>query len=317
MKGSLRNALRIGMWRRVSGHLRPPETTGVAWRPGVVQGAVLALAAGMLSMSPVAGQRSSPASTASGAPDPLREGHIYNVVDWDGGELPRRYERSDQLPMSLRDVRNLSQSKFSEEAIIKMLEERRCACDASVDALIELKEAGVAESVIRAVSLHALPPNRSVYLVITMDFEGLGGAAEVSAQARRSYLYLIIPDGDRERVFMANLQTVMGGEWLHDQMLDRTDLLLPKKVRRVVFAAQVPLKEHGTKTAMVFTSTRPDIYTSADIPEADRAGIQRYEFRYPSSSVQSICDLQVLYRQDQMLADRWHLVRSYFDCEWE
>ena len=272
---------------------------------------------GMLRASTAAGQRGSPAGSTGGSIDPLAAGLIHNIVEWDGGELPRRYERSDQLPMSLEDVSKLSASSFSDEAIVKMIRERRCACDASVDALVRLKEAGVSEAVIEAVSLHALAPNRSLFLVITMDFEGLGGATEVSAKARRGYLYLIIPDGDRERVFLADLQSVVSRRWQHDTMVDRTDLMLERKVRRVTFAAEVPLKTYGPKKALVLTSSRPNIFTSADIPAADRVGVQQYEFDYPSSSLQRICDLQILYRQDQMLPDQWHLVRTNFTCEWD
>jgi|APSaa5957512622_1039677.scaffolds.fasta_scaffold74374_2 hypothetical protein len=263
-------------------------------------------------------QRSSLAGGETGrSPDPLAEGQIFNIVDWDGGKLPQRYERSNQLPMSLEDVRKLSDNKFSESAIIRMIQQRRCACDASVDALIGLKEAGVAENVIQAVSLHGLAPNRALQLVISVDFEGLGGEQEISNQARKGYLYLIVPDGERERVFMGNLQAILAGRWQRDSLVDNTDLLMPKRVRRVVFAAEVPLKVHGKKRAMVFTSTKPDIYTSADIPEADREGMQTYEFDYPTSSLQRICDLQVLYRQDAMLQNSWHMVRSHFQCEWE
>ena len=70
------------------------------------------------------------ASAAGKGIDPLARGEIFNIVDWDGGALPRRYERSDQLPISLEDVGKLSAGKFSVAAITKLLEERRCACDA-------------------------------------------------------------------------------------------------------------------------------------------------------------------------------------------
>ena len=257
-------------------------------------------------------------SSASGqAIDPLARGEIFNIVDWDGGSLPRRYERSAQLPMSLEDVGKLSASKFSDSAIIKMLEERRCVCDASVDALVTLKEAGVSEKVIQAVSLHSLPPNRSLGLTIAIDFEGLGGEAAVSTEARQGYLYLIVPDGGRERIFVGNLQAILAGNWQRDALIDNTDLLLPKKVRRVIFAAEVPLKTYGPKEALIFTSTKPDIYTAADIPEADRAGVQEFHFEYPTSSLERICNLQVLYRQDAILANRWHLERTHFQCEWD
>ena len=272
--------------------------------------AILSLALAL----PLTAQQS--ASAAGKGIDPLARGEIINIVDWDGGALPRRYERSDQLPMSLEDVGKLSAGKFSVAAITKLLEERRCACDASVDALLALKQAGVAEEVIQAVSLHSLPPNRSIGLTISLDFEGLGNQA-VSSKARKGYLYLIVPDGDKERIFVGNLQAILAGHWQGDALVDQTDLLLPKKVRRVSFAAEVPLKTYGPKKALVFTSTKPDIYTSADIPEQDRAAVQEFEFDYPSSSLERICNLQVLYRQDAMLANRWHLERTHFQCEWD
>ena len=257
------------------------------------------------------------AAGGTGQSDLFEQGLVFHIVEWEGGKLPARYDRSGQLPLTIGEVFKLSASQFSDQAIVKMIEERRCTGDVSVDGLIKLKEQGVSETVIQAVSLHALPPNRALYLVITIDFEGVGGEQRVSTQARKGYLYLIIPDGDRERVFIGDLQAVLAGRWQHDSLVDRTDLLLPRKVRRVVFAAEVPLKMHGNKQAMVFTSTRPNIFTSADIPEADRAGVRVYEFDYPASSLQRICDLQVLYRQDAMLPDQWHPVRTNFQCEWD
>ena len=280
-----------------------------------VPGLVAALAV-VWAAAPCLAQKETPVGSARKLADVLEDGYVFNIIDWDGGELPRFYERSDQLPLTLEDVRKLSANKFSTEAIVRMIRERRCACDASVEALIGLKEAGASEEVIQAVSLHALPPNRAVNLTITMDFEGLGGAP-VSTQARKGYLYLIIPDGQRERVFAGNLQTILGGKWQRDSLVDRTDLLRPRKVRRIVFSAAVPLKSYGRKKAMVFTSTRPNIYTSADIPPADRESVSEYEFDYPASSLQRNCRLQVLHKQDAMLPDRWHLVRTYFECEWD
>ncbi len=256
-------------------------------------------------------------STSASNADPLARGQIVNIIDWDGGTLPKRYERSEQLPMAPEDVKKLSASQFSEEAIIKMLEERRCACDASIDALIDLKEAGVSEAVLQALSLHALPPNRSVELTIHLDFEGLGGNKSLSTQARQGYLYLIVPDGQRERVFVGNLQQILAGRWQRDGQVDNSDLLLPKQVRRVTFAADVPLKTYGTKKALVFTSTRPNIYGSADLTARERERASEYAFTYPPSSLQSSCALQALYRQDQMLSDKWHLKRTNFQCEWD
>jgi len=244
-------------------------------------------------------------------------GYVFNIVDWDGGQLPPLYERSQQLPMSLDDIIELTEAGFADSMVAKMVQERQCACDASVSSLVVLKDAGVPQQVLQAISLHALPPNRHVNLHIQFDFEGLGGQQQISTQARQGYLYLILPDGDRDRVFFGNLRSLLGGRWARDTMTDNTDLLLPKKVRRLSFAARVPLKTHGPKRAMVFTSTRPDIYTISDIPQADRQGAMEFVFDYPASSLRQDCFLQVLHRQDAMLADKWHLERSHFECEWD
>ena len=277
-----------------------------------VSGAIVA-ALGMGSAT----AQSSTGDLAGASRGVLEAGYVFNIVDWDGGDLPRVYERSEQLPLTLAGIRTLSASGFADSTITKMVEERRCACDASVDALVALKRDGVKESVIQAVSLHSLAPNRALNLTITMDFEGKGGAAAVSDQARRGYLYLIIPDGDRDRVFYGNLQSILSGRWQRDTAIDNTDLLMPKKVRRVSFTARVPLKAHGPRKAVVFASPKPDIYTVADIPAADVEGIQEFAFDYPVSSPLQDCSLQILHRQDAMLSNTWHLERSHFEGEWE
>ena len=266
----------------------------------------------VVSLVPVFGQVVSKGTSAN----VFNDGYVFNIVEWDGSELPRLYERSAQLPLNMADLKKLLASDLGSEVIVKMLEARRCACDASADALIELKESGATDELIKAVSLHSLPPNRFMDLTITMDFEGLGGSVGPSNQSRRGYLYLIVPDGDRARVFVGNLANILGRKWERDTLVDNTDLVLSKKIRRVALAARVPLKAYGKKEALVFASTKPNIYSSNAIPAAARAAAQAYEFNYPVSSLQQDCSLQVLHRQDAMLPGRWHLVRTHFQCEW-
>src|SRR5215472_7808600 len=89
------------------------------------------------------------------------EAHI-NVVKWDANALPRVFQRSDQLPLTDEDLVKLAKAGFEARQLVKMIEERRCACDASADGLIRLKQQGVPPDVISAVSLHALRPNRAL-----------------------------------------------------------------------------------------------------------------------------------------------------------
>ena len=247
--------------------------------------------------------------TAQAADIPTR-GPVINIVEWDGGTLPPVFDRSDQLPLTGADIRSLSQHDFSPEQIAKMVGERRFVGDASAAGLIDLKKSGVAPEVIQAVSRHALPPNRALSLTIRLEFEG------TSREARKRYLYVIVPDGEIERIFTADLGSVLAGRWRQDTTVDRTDLVLPKHVRQVTFSGEVPLKTYGQKTIRVFTSTRPGIYTSADIPEADVPGIKTYTINYPVSSLLQHCELQVRYKQDPVVPYKWEMVGSYLQCEW-
>ena len=40
-------------------------------------------------------------------------GIVVNLVEWDGGELPAVYERTDQLPFTREDLWQLVQSDFN------------------------------------------------------------------------------------------------------------------------------------------------------------------------------------------------------------
>lgn len=237
-------------------------------------------------------------------------GPVINIVDWDGGDLPPVYERSDQLPLTQEDIVNLSRNDFAPGEIARMIQERRFVGNASAEGLIDLKKAGVDAQVIQAVSRHALPPNRALYLTVQIDFEG------ASTEARNRYLYVIIPDGDHERIFTADLGAVLAGQWRQDVMVDATDPLLPKRIRRITFTGEIPLKTYGQRQIQVFTSTRPGIYASADIPEADRPKIREYTIDYPACSLQQDCRLLIRYRQDALVPYKWQMVGSNLRCEW-
>ncbi len=252
---------------------------------------------------------SSAGATTSDLP-PTR-GAVINLVEWDGGELPAVYERSDQPPFTRDDLMRLVLSDFEPEQLAQMIAERRYAGDASADGLITLKKAGLTPAVIQAISKHALAPNRSLDLTIYLTFEGS------SWSARKRFLYVIVPDGDIQRVFTADLGEVLSGQWKHDTTVDATDPLLPRKIRRVTFAGTLPLKTHGAKTIRVFNSTRPGILHINDIPKTDLAGVQTYKINYPVSSALQDCRVHVNYKQDVMLPDKWHMVDTHLECEWE
>jgi len=271
-----------------------------------VLAATLALASGQASISvPTSGS-----GPTVGLPFPSSSVQTYNIIQWDPNNLPRIYERSDQLPLTDEELTKLSQAGFEPAQLVKMIEERRCACDASADGLIRLKKAGVDKNVLAAVSRHGLAPNRELNLLVTLDFTG------ESRTAREAFLYFFVEDGDVTRVFSANIPELLQRRNRHESMVDRSDILVARTVRRVELAGRVPLKTYGKHTVLVAASASPTLTHPSQLNDQERAKAQTYTFDYPRASLQSLCRLTAGYRRDAVLAYKWNFEGSRFECEW-
>ncbi|XHF29892.1 hypothetical protein NR792_17550 [Corallococcus exercitus] len=243
---------------------------------------------------------------------PFPSGNVqtYNIIQWDPNQLPRIYERSDQLPLTDEELTKLSQAGFEPAQLVKMIEERRCACDASADGLIRLKTAGVDKTVLAAVSRHGLAPNRQLDILVTLDFTG------ESRTAREAFLYFFVDDGDITRVFSANLPELLQRRNSHETMVDRSDIMVARTVRRIQLAGHVPLKTYGAHRVMVAASASPTLTHPSQLTPQERAKAQTYTFDYPRASLQSLCRLTAGYRRDAVLAYKWNFEGSRFECEW-
>jgi hypothetical protein len=255
------------------------------------------------------------ATTARGTsvptfPFPAGQVQTINLIEWNSNQLPRIYERSDQLPLTDEEVEKLSKAGFSPTQLVKMIEERRCACDASADGLIRLKQAGVQPEVLSALSLHSLPPNRVLNLLLTLDFIG------ASRNAREAFLYFFVDDGELTRVLSLNIPELLSNQNAHDTMVDRSDLLRARTVRRIQLPGYVPLKAYGPHRVLVASSANPTLTHPSQLTEQERAKAQLYTFDYPRSSAQSLCRLTAGYRQDAVLGYKWRFEGSRFECEW-
>ena len=243
-------------------------------------------------------------------PLPSGKTETINIVQWNAQDLPKIYERSAQLPLTDAEITQLVQAQFSSPMVVKMIEERRCACDASAEGLIRLKNAKVPEEILQAVSLHALRPNRALQLLVNVDFAGN------SREARKAFLYFFIEDGELMRVFRADVNELLKGRFLHEEEVDRSDLMLPKKVRRIRLAGVVPLKTYGSKQVLVASSANPSLSHPDQLSEKEKKEAKRYSFDYPRTSLQNICQLTIAYKQDAVLAHQWRFMDSRFQCEW-
>ncbi|GEL70718.1 MULTISPECIES: hypothetical protein [Myxococcus] len=243
-------------------------------------------------------------------PFPAGDVQTYNIIQWDPNQLPRIYERSDQLPLTDEELTKLSQAGFEPAQLVKMIEERRCACDASADGLIRLKKAGVDKDVLAAVSRHGLAPNRGLNLLVTLDFTG------ESRTAREAFLYFFVDDGDITRVFTANIPELLRRRNSHETTVDRSDILVARTVRRVQLAGQVPLRTYGKHNVLVVASASPTLTHPSQLTAQELSRAQRYTFDYPRASLQNVCRLTAGYRRDAVLAYKWNFEGSRFECEW-
>jgi hypothetical protein len=251
----------------------------------------------------------SPAAISS-LPPPAGSQQRVDMAQWDSNALPPVYERSEQLPLTDEEVKKLTEAGFSPDQVVRMIAERQCACDASPEGLIRLKVSGVDPSVISAVSQHALKPNRSLNLEVTLDFSG------ESRRARNAYLYVFVDDGDLTRVMSANVDELLRRPNAHETTVDTSDFLIARTVRRIVLPGQLTLKTYGRHTLVVASSASPSLAHPSQLKAQDRAAAQVYLFDYPRASLQSLCRLTAGYRRDAQIVDRWRFQGSRFECEW-
>jgi hypothetical protein len=244
-------------------------------------------------------------------PFPTGQTQTVHIVEWDGNALPRPIQRSEQLPLSDQEVLKLAKAGFDGPQLARLIEERRCACDASADGLIRFKSAGVPKDALAAISLHALKPNRALTLELTFDFAGEGN------QAREGFFYFFVDDGDVTRVFSAPVGELLSRKHAHEEMVDRRDLLIAHSVRRVRIAGDVALKTYGKHTVLVAYSASPAILHPSQLGPAERAKAQGYTFVYPRSSLQSVCKVASTFKRDALLPDKWHFQGSQFACEFD
>jgi len=251
----------------------------------------------------------SPGEAPPPVPFPPTEGKPLDIGAWENHRPPRPGPRVAQLPLTSDEVIRMTGAGFDPKALVKLLAERRCACDVSADALIALKKAGVDRTVITAMTEHALPANRRLELEITLDFTG-------AAPVRDATLYFFIEDSDRTRVFTANLEQLLETPGAHLSTVDRSEILGERQVRRIALPGDVPLHTYGSHTLLVVSSSNPAITHPSQLTPGERSRAQSYRFDYPPASLQSLCHLTAGFRPDGALPGRWRLVGSRFECDW-
>jgi len=168
----------------------------------------------------------------------------------------------------------------------------------------------VPKAVISAISRHSLKPNRVLYLDVALDFTGDGN------EARENFFYVFVDDGDITRALTVNIDDLLARQHPHDAMVDRSDIVIARKVRRIELPGELPLKTYGKHNVWVVASAKPTLTHPSQLTEEERNQVQSYTFDYPRTSIQSVCRLIAGYRRDAVLSYRWHFIGSRLECEW-
>jgi hypothetical protein len=245
-------------------------------------------------------------------PFPTGSTQTIHIVDWTGSNFPTTHPKTGQPPLSNADLVEMSQGGLGKDAIVHMIEERGCACDVSARALVRLKKAGVHDDVIAAASLQALPPNKAIDITVTVDFGLKDGIRKT-----QDSLYFFVDDVEFTRSFVVSTDELVTRRYPTEDLVDKSDPLLERVVRRVRFKGSVPLRSPGTHSLLVALSRNPSLSHPSELSTAERDAARVHTFTYPDASVRRDCRLHVAIDRDQVLDNRLLLRGSGFECEWD
>ena len=219
---------------------------------------------------------------------------------------PRLFLRTGQPPLDEAGVKALLASGMDPEVVMQLLEERRCACDVSPQALARWREGGVPDEVIAAASLHALPPNRRLALSVVADTTSRTGRSPA-----RGWLHLFVRDGPRWRALHVPL-----GEGPEEAWTDARSVLRRRRTREVSRAA-LELSAPGRHEAWVAWSEQPWAERPEELPGFERVRARHFTLDIPAATSRRACRVRVGLRTDDFRPGRARLEEATWDCEWE
>lgn len=227
------------------------------------------------------------------------------------------HRTSDSLPLSLADVETFQKAGIGEASILEMLRTRRLLAVADAPTLVGLKKAGASDAVVTAVSAYALPPNRAIDLAIQLQ------VATPYDVAQAPYLYIELYNLDRKEqaaFLFADVRRLLAQRWRVDTYTDRTDPLLPNRVRTLRLWGHAPAHQAGRMAVRVLLTQKPGLtrLDALDGVEPNQAKRLRvFEIDYPGVSLERACELQLDLNRDPILKDLFNIERADLRCRWE
>ncbi|MCA9542023.1 MAG: hypothetical protein KC620_24170, partial [Myxococcales bacterium] len=251
------------------------------------------------------------AATAAAAPPgvDLLQFRTDNPEVWE-----RAHRTSDALPLTLAELEKLAAAGVAEPTLIEMMRTRKVMAVADAEALVKLKKAGATDAAVAALSAYAMPPNDHFDLRVILD------VASPTGVHKAPFLYIDVrsAEGDRQEAFLhADLRGLMRKGVGVQVNRDRADPFLPETVRSVTFTGPVETHRAGRIVVSVLASQKAGLSDLANLTAADAGRVKRFEFDYPSVSLERRCELRLVLARDPVLTDEYAVRDGGLDCRWD
>lgn len=225
-----------------------------------------------------------------------------------------RDRRSEARPLTLEEIRSLSRAGVKEKALVRMIRSRRVLAAARGEALAALKAQGVSDNVIEAISTHALAENRRIDVLISLDVV----RPVPTEMAPTLYVALVHEEsGRQEELLKGALGEVLNHRWKAEEIIDRSDPLLPSSVRRIRLTVPFRATRHGKMAFKVLVTRRPGLTDLTRLPAEESARVASVVFDYPAVSLDNRCELDIELGQDPLLPGELALREPVLRTYWE
>lgn len=224
------------------------------------------------------------------------------------------HRQSESLPFTLDEVQKLARAGIAEPKLLEIIRTRRLLIVADADTLVKLKKSGASDNLVAAVSAYALAPNRSLDLAIQVQI------ATPYQITQAPYLYVEVVNLEtktQETLLYTDLRRLLSNKWRVDVTEDRSDPLLPQRIRSLRLWGHAPARHAGRLEVRVLLTQKPGLMNLDVLTPEEKKGLRTWQIDYPGVSLQRACELQLQLDRDPLLKDLFNLQRADFRCRWD
>jgi hypothetical protein len=121
----------------------------------------------------------------------------------------------------------------------------------------------------------------------------------------------------QETFLFADMRRLLANKWRVDVIEDRSDPLLPNRVRTIRLWGHAPARRAGRLEIRALVSQRAGLTTLDGLPEKEKQSLRTWQVDYPGVSLQQACEMQLQLNRDPVLKDLFAIERADFRCRWD